>query len=83
VATALGVSQAVIGFTLVAIGSSLPELVTSIQGRRRGRTELVVGNRFGSNLFNSLIGGAVVGFAGGTPPDHVGVVPAAITRLQP
>jgi cation:H+ antiporter len=74
VATELGVSQAVIGFTLVALGTSLPELVTSIQGQRRGETELVVGNLFGSNLFNSLIGGAVVGFAGGAPADHAGVV---------
>jgi cation:H+ antiporter len=70
----VGGSQAVIGFTLVALGTSLPELVTSIQGQRRGETELVVGNLFGSNLFNSLIGGAVVGFAGGAPADHAGVV---------
>jgi cation:H+ antiporter len=65
VAVALGVSPAVIGFTLVAIGTSLPELVTTVQAQRRGESDLVVGNLFGSNLFNSLAGGAVIGFAGG------------------
>jgi cation:H+ antiporter len=64
VAAALGVSQVVIGFTLVAIGTSLPELVTTIQAQRRGESELVVGNLFGSNLFNGLVGGTVIGFAG-------------------
>jgi cation:H+ antiporter len=63
VAAALGVTQAVIGFTLVAIGTSLPELVTTVQAQRRGESDLVVGNLFGSNLFNSLAGGAVIGFA--------------------
>ena len=73
VATGLGVSQLVIGFTLVALGTSLPELVTSIQAQRRGESDLVVGNLFGSNLFNSLIGGAVIGFADGTTA-YAGVV---------
>ncbi|MEU4242539.1 calcium/sodium antiporter [Actinoplanes sp. NPDC026619] len=63
VAANLGVSQLVIGFTLVALGTSLPELVTSIQAQRRGESDLVVGNLFGSSLFNSLVGGAVIGFA--------------------
>lgn len=54
VAVELGVSSAVIGLTLVAVGTSLPELVTSIQAGRRGETELVIGNLLGSNLFNSL-----------------------------
>ncbi|MBB5868075.1 cation:H+ antiporter [Allocatelliglobosispora scoriae] len=60
-----GVPQVVVGFTVVALGTSLPELVTTIQAQRRGETDLVVGNLFGSNLFNSLAGGAVVGFAAG------------------
>ena len=64
VAAHLGVSQQVIGLTLVALGTSLPELVTSIQAQRRGESDLVVGNLLGSNLFNSLGGGAVVAFAG-------------------
>lgn len=61
-----GVSDLVIGFTIVAIGTSLPELVTTIQAQRRGETDLVVGNLFGSNLFNSLAGGAVIGVASGS-----------------
>jgi cation:H+ antiporter len=63
VATDLGVSQIVIGFTVVALGTSLPELVTTIAAMRRKENDLVVGNLFGSNLFNSLAGGAVVAFA--------------------
>jgi len=63
IATRLGVSQLVIGLTLVALGTSLPELVTTIAAQRRGESDLVVGNLFGSNLFNSLAGGAVVGLA--------------------
>lgn len=63
IATELGVPQLIIGFTLVALGTSLPELVTTIQAQRRGESDLVVGNLFGSNLFNSLAGGAVVAFA--------------------
>ncbi|GIF99014.1 calcium/sodium antiporter [Catellatospora citrea] len=65
IAEQFGVPQIIIGFTLVALGTSLPELVTTIQAQRRGETDLVVGNLFGSNLFNSLAGGAVIGFAAG------------------
>jgi cation:H+ antiporter len=60
-----GVSDQVIGFTLVAFGTSLPELMTSVQAQRRGEGDLMVGNLLGSNIFNSLIGGAVVGLAAG------------------
>jgi cation:H+ antiporter len=60
-----GVPDAVVGFTLVALGTSLPELVTAVQAQRRGQADLLVGNLLGSNLFNSLIGGAVVGLAAG------------------
>lgn len=63
IAAALGVPQVVIGFTLVALGTSLPELVTSIQAQRHGETDLLVGNLLGSDLFNSLAGGAIVGLA--------------------
>jgi cation:H+ antiporter len=67
-----GVSDAVIGFTLVALGTSLPELVTAIQAQRRREADLLVGNLLGSNLFNSLAGGAIVGLATGTRPIGVG-----------
>ncbi|MCU7731015.1 sodium:calcium antiporter [Actinoplanes sp. KI2] len=61
----LGAPQVIVGFTLVAIGTSVPELVTAIQAQRRGESDLLVGNLLGSNLFNALFGGAVVGLAGG------------------
>jgi cation:H+ antiporter len=74
IAADLGVSQVFIGVTIVAMGTSLPELVTTVQAQRRGESELLVGNLFGSNLFNSVAGGAVIGFASGTGgPAAVGV----------
>ncbi|MFC7247437.1 calcium/sodium antiporter [Catellatospora aurea] len=76
IAAQLGVPQLVIGFTLVALGTSLPELVTTIQAQRRGETDLVVGNLFGSNLFNSLAGGAFIGFAAGA--DRPGTATVAL-----
>lgn len=60
-ATALGVSEAVIGLTIVAIGTSLPELVTAVAAARHGEKDLIVGNVVGSNIFNSL---PVAGVAG-------------------
>lgn len=74
VAVRFGVPQVVIGYTLVAFGTSLPELVTSVQAQRRGESDLVVGNLFGSNLFNSLVGGAVIGFGGAAAPERAGVL---------
>lgn len=54
-----------VGATLVAVGTSLPELVTVVQSARRRETDLVLGNLLGSNLFNSLGVGAIVGLVGG------------------
>jgi cation:H+ antiporter len=81
IATDLGVPQVIIGFTLVALGTSLPELVTTIQAQRRGESDLVVGNLFGSNLFNSLVGGAVIGFASGTTTPGKATVALSITMI--
>jgi cation:H+ antiporter len=64
----LGVAPAVIGFTVVALGTSLPELVTAVQAQRRRNGDLLVGNLLGSNLFNSVTGGALVGLAGRGDP---------------
>lgn len=65
IADQLGLSEGFIGLTLVAVGTSLPELVTSVQAVRRGEDELIVGNVLGSNLFNSLAAGAIIAFASG------------------
>lgn len=69
----LGAPQVVVGFTLVAVGTSVPELVTAIQAQRRGESDLLVGNLLGSNLFNALFGGAIVGLAGGVRDAAVGL----------
>lgn len=68
IARALGVSDIVIGLTVVAVGTSLPELASSIVAARRGDDEIVLGNVIGSNLFNTL---AVVGIAGVIHPIRV------------
>lgn len=60
IAQALGVSDLLIGLTIVAVGTSLPELASSIAAARRGETDLAFGNIVGSNLFNTLL---VVGIA--------------------
>lgn len=51
----LGVSEEIVGLTVVAIGTSLPEIVTSIVAAMRGQRDLAVGNVVGSNLFNLLV----------------------------
>lgn len=69
IATALGVDQLIIGLTVVAIGTSLPELASSVAAARKGEHDIAVGNIIGSNFFNTL---AVVGIAGVIKPMHVG-----------
>jgi cation:H+ antiporter len=65
IARALGVSELLIGLTIVAIGTSLPELASAVVSARKGEHEFVLGNIVGSNLFNTL---AVVGLAGTISP---------------
>lgn len=60
-AATIGLSEAVIGLTVVAIGTSLPELVTAVAAARHGQNDLIIGNIVGSNIFNSL---PVAGLAG-------------------
>ena len=50
----MGVSQTIIGLTIVAVGTSLPELITSVLATRRGHSEVALGNIVGSNIFNIL-----------------------------
>lgn len=52
IAHILGMSERVIGLTIVAIGTSMPELVTSIVAARKGQNDIAVGNIVGSNIFN-------------------------------
>ena len=60
IALSLGISDMIVGLTVVAVGTSLPELASSIMAARKGEHELALGNVLGSNLFNILI---VVGIA--------------------
>ena len=69
IAHGLGVSDLIIGLTVVATGTSLPELASSVIAARRGEDDIALGNILGSNLFNTL---AVVGLAGMIHPLSVG-----------
>lgn len=75
IAMALGVSDLIIGLTIVAIGTSLPELASSIIAVKKNEHDLAIGNVIGSNLFNTL---AVVGIAGAIQP--LGIEPEALYR---
>lgn len=63
----LGLSGGLVGYTLVAVGTSAPEIVTALVAARQGETELLVGNLLGSNVFNALAVGAVIGLVGPGP----------------
>ena len=69
IAHSFGVSDLLIGLTIVAVGTSLPELASSVIAARRGEHDIALGNILGSNLFNTL---AVVGIAGTISPLAVG-----------
>ena len=68
IAANFGVSQNFIGLTIVAIGTSLPELVTSIVATRKGDSGLALGNAIGSNIFNILF---ILGMSAAIQPLHV------------
>ena len=55
VALSLGMSENLVGLTIVAIGTSLPELVTSVMAMKKGENDIAVGNVLGSNIFNMLL----------------------------
>ena len=65
IATAFGLSQTLIGLTIVALGTSLPELVTSVVAAKKGELDMAVGNVVGSNIFNILI---ILGVAAAISP---------------
>src|SRR6056297_663390 len=78
IAQGFGVSDLVIGLTVIAIGTSLPELASSLIAARKGEHDIALGNIVGSNMFNTL---AVVGIAGTIHP--MAVEPAVLTRDLP
>jgi cation:H+ antiporter len=77
-AQGLGASETVIGLTIVAAGTSMPELVTSLDAAYRGKADLAIGNVVGSNLLNPLIILGICGLASGQ--SGLGVDPVLITR---
>ena len=68
IAKALNVSDAVIGLTVVAMGTSLPELATSVVAARKGRSAMAMGNVIGSNVFNILM---ILGVTGMITPMQI------------
>ena len=65
IATRLGMSETLVGLTIVSIGTSLPELVTSVVAARKHEVDMALGNAIGSNIFNILM---VLGIAGAISP---------------
>lgn len=78
IATAMGIHSYVIGATVVAIGTSLPELVTTLLSRWRGHDDIGLGTLLGSNLFNGL---AIVGIAASIHPIRAPLQEVAIALL--
>jgi cation:H+ antiporter len=76
VARGLGISETVIGLTIVAVGTSTPELVTSLVAALRRQSDVALGNVLGSNIYNILGIGGIVGLVAPTP------IPAEIARFD-
>ena len=68
IAKIFGISDRIIGLTIVAFGTSLPELVTSVTAARKGKTDIAIGNIVGSNIFNILF---VLGISGLVSPSPI------------
>lgn len=79
-ARALGLSELVIGLTIIAAGTSLPELATSVMAAFKGERDIAVGNIVGSNIFNLL---AVLGLASLVAPGPISVSPNALAFDYP
>ena len=75
IARAAGVSELVIGLTIVSVGTSLPEVATAVLAVRHGKGDIAVGSVVGSNIFNML---SVLGAAAVVAPDGIAVAPDAL-----
>jgi cation:H+ antiporter len=76
VAMAAGLSETVVGLTIVAIGTSMPELITSIIAVRKGQGDVALGNILGSNIFN------ILGILGVTAIFQPMIIPGEVIRLD-
>jgi cation:H+ antiporter len=81
VAADLNLSGGFVGMTIVALGTSLPELVTAIAAARAGEDQLILGNVLGSNIFNSLAVGAVIGLVRPEPITDTNITVVAVTLM--
>ena len=78
IASSFGLSDSLIGLTIVAIGTSLPELVTSIVAARKGDSDIAIGNVIGSNIFNTFFILGMTAVVGAVPVNGFTIVDAAI-----
>ena len=78
IAKKFNISNEIIGLTVVAIGTSMPEVVTSIVATLKGKVDIAVGNVIGSNIFNIL---AVLGFSCAVNPDGC-IIPASVQNFD-
>lgn len=76
IATRFGLSENMIGLTIIALGTSLPELVTSVVAAKKGEVDMAIGNVIGSNIFNVLL---VVGLASAISP--IGILMESVYDL--
>lgn len=75
-----GINELVIGLTIVAVGTSLPEIATSIVAAARGQRDIAVGNAVGSNIFNVLL---VIGLSSAVAPEGIKVAETAVRFDMP
>lgn len=84
IAAAFGVSQRIISLTIVALGTSLPELVTSVIATRKGEYDIAIGNIVGSDIFNiGIVAGLPVALLGGVGGSAFSVVDIAALVISP
>lgn len=81
IAGRLDLSGGFVGLTIVALGTSLPELVTAVAAARAGEDQLILGNVLGSNLFNCLAVGGVVGVVGQAALDDPNLTVGAVALM--
>ena len=83
IAVGMGISERMVSLTIVAIGTSLPELVTTVAAARRNESDLLIGNIVGSNIFNICVVLALpVLISGGIAPDNFEIIDLAMLILS-
>ncbi len=82
IASAFGMSESLIGLTVIAFGTSLPELITSITAARKGNADIAIGNTIGSNIFNILFVLAITSFLTNIPIEVEFIIDGMIGLLS-